>query len=65
MPALGHGRGCMELVPRIIEVLVGNQVIGAAAGGKHTAVWTDAGELLTLGLDNMGIWATEGQRMSM
>jgi hypothetical protein len=52
-------------VPRLVEALVGKRVIGAAAGGFQTAVWTEEGELFTLVRENMGSWATEGMRMSM
>ena len=43
---LGHGGQGNELVPRLFEALVGKKVIGAAAGGQHTAVWTEGGEQL-------------------
>jgi len=42
--------------------LQGTQVVGAAAGSHHTAVWTEEEELFTLGTDSMGRWATEGHR---
>jgi len=32
-------------VPKLVEVLVGERVIGAATDLFHTAVWTAAGEL--------------------
>jgi len=43
---LGHGHGgtARELVPRLVESLVGKTVVGAAA------VWTEAGELFTDGI---------------
>ena len=42
-------------------------VAGAAASDRHTAVWTGAGELFTLGKETMGSWAmaTEGHRVSL
>jgi RCC1 and BTB domain-containing protein len=48
---LGHGGGPeeIELMPRLVEALVGKQVVGAATGSQHTAVWTKAGELFTFG----------------
>jgi len=46
----------MELVPRLIEAFTGKEVIGAAGGHSHTAVWTDA-ELFTFG-DGATGWAT-------
>jgi alpha-tubulin suppressor-like RCC1 family protein len=54
MPELGHGGEGTELVPRMVEALVGKEVIGAAAGMAHTAVWTDAGELFTFGMGRNG-----------
>jgi len=51
---LGHGRQEHELVPRLVEALVGKDVIGAAAGKRHTAVWTDTGELFTFGHGQYG-----------
>ena len=46
---LGHGGTQNELVPRLVEALVGKKVVGASAGTNHTAVWTEAGELFTFG----------------
>jgi len=46
---LGHGGLHDELVPRLVEALVGKKVIGAAASNSHTVVWTDEGELFTFG----------------
>jgi len=37
-------------VPRLVEALTGKRVIGAVAGGNHTAVWIEAGELFPFGL---------------
>jgi len=37
-------------VPRLIEgVLVGKRVVGVAAGGAHTVVWTDEGKAYSFG----------------
>ena len=46
---LGHGGTQDELVPRLVEALVGKMVIGAAAGNTHTVARTDEGELFTFG----------------
>ena len=46
---LGHGGTQNEPVPRLVESLAGNKVIGAAAGVDHTAVWSEEGELFTFG----------------
>jgi alpha-tubulin suppressor-like RCC1 family protein len=46
---LGHGGTQDELVPRLVEALAGKKVVGAATTGRHTATWTDAGELFTFG----------------
>ena len=54
MPALGHGGEGTELVPRMIQALAGKMVIGVAAGGDHTAVWTDEGQLFTFGYGDDG-----------
>ena len=51
---LGHGGDQNELVPRLVETLVGKNVIGASAGDYHTAVWTDEGELFTFGHGGSG-----------
>jgi len=50
MPELGHGEGVNSvLVPQMIKALAGKKVIGAAAGGHHTVVRTEEGELFTFG----------------
>ena len=54
MPELGHGGEGTELVPRMIQTLAGKEVIGAAAGGNHTAAWTEEGELFTFGAGHSG-----------
>ena len=36
-------------IPTLVEALAGKNVIGASAGNYHTAVWTDANEILTFG----------------
>ena len=46
---LGHGGEENEDVPRLLKALVGTKVVGAAAGDKHIAVWTEAGDLFTFG----------------
>ena len=53
---LGHGGlGTQnELLPRLVEALAGNKVIGASAGGHHTTVWTDTGELFAFGWGQFG-----------
>jgi len=51
---LGYGGQQNELVPRLVEVLVGKKVIGAAAGTCHTAAWTEAGDLFTFGYGRHG-----------
>ena len=38
----------------LVESLGGKKVIGASAGGPHTAVWTDAGEIFTFGCGYLG-----------
>ena len=52
---LGHGGEEDELVPRLIEgVLVGKRVVGVAAGGIHTMVWTDEGKAYCFGAGGDG-----------
>jgi len=49
---LGHGetwRNDLDLVPRLVEALAGQEVIGAAAGDRHTVAWTAFGEIFTFG----------------
>ena len=46
---LGHGGIQAELVPRLVEALVGKKVVGAAVAYYHTVVWTEEGELFTFG----------------
>jgi len=53
MPAL-HEETQNEHVPRLVEALTGKQVIAAAVGTHHTAVWTKAGELFTFGNGGFG-----------
>jgi alpha-tubulin suppressor-like RCC1 family protein len=62
---LGHGMSTGdELVPRVVEALSGKKVVGASAGGGHTVVWTEGGELHTFGVGYRGQlghggWTTE------
>jgi alpha-tubulin suppressor-like RCC1 family protein len=51
---LGHGEDVDERVPRLVDALVGQKVVGAAAGHQHTAVRTEAGELFTFGNGDCG-----------
>jgi len=41
-------------VPRLVQALAGKKMIGAAAGGSHTVVQTDEGELFTFGCGGKG-----------
>jgi alpha-tubulin suppressor-like RCC1 family protein len=43
----------VDNLPRPVE-LAGKKVVGVAAGGCHTAVWTEEGELFTFGVENYG-----------
>jgi len=51
---LGHGGEQTEPVPRLVQALAGKKVVGAAAGGNHTMVWTEEGELFTFGIGFFG-----------
>ena len=52
---LGNGDEQDVHVPRLIEsVLVGERVVGVAAGGAHTVVWTDKGEAYSFGFGRLG-----------
>ena len=46
---LGHANTMNELVPRLVETLVGVNVVGTAAGDAHTVVWTDEGKAYSFG----------------
>jgi len=65
MPELGHGGEGTELVPRLVEALAWKEVIGTAAGARHTAIWTEVGLLITFGMEARGGWATERKRASL
>jgi alpha-tubulin suppressor-like RCC1 family protein len=58
---LGHGGTQIERVPRLVEALAGNKVVGAASGNRHTAVWTDTGEFFTFGNGHDGRLGHGGQ----
>ena len=47
--ALGHGGNNHQSVPRLVEALAGEKVIGGAGGLQHSVVFTEAGELFTFG----------------
>ena len=53
---------------RLIEALVGKKVVGAAAGERHTALWTEEWALFTFGGNGSDgschSWATEGRDCS-
>ena len=36
-------------MPRLVEALVGVNVVGAVAGDLHTVVWTDEGQAYSFG----------------
>jgi alpha-tubulin suppressor-like RCC1 family protein len=42
---LGHGGEEEEREPRLVGVLEGKKVVGAAAGDKHTVKWAEPGSL--------------------
>jgi len=47
---LGHDDSVDVLVPRLVQALVGVNVVGTAAGEHHTVVWTDEGKAYSFGL---------------
>ncbi len=52
---LGHGtRDEVEVIPRLVEALVGRKVVTVAAGSSHTAVVTEGGQVLTFGAGGRG-----------
>ena len=69
MGQLGHvletGGTRDELLPVVVGALAGNKVVGAAAGGRHTIVWTDVGEVYTFGLGFGGRLGHHGVAMAM
>ena len=46
---LGHGNLKGRRVPKVIEALSDRRVVAIAAGGAHSMVLTDAGEVLSFG----------------
>ena len=60
---LGHGGEEDELVPRLVEGLVGKKVVGVAAGctARHSLVWTDHGQVYTFGDGEFGKLGHGGQ----
>ncbi len=46
---LGHGGNAHEMVPRMVEGLVGVKVAQVAAGGSHTVICTTEGRVWTFG----------------
>ena len=51
---LGHGDEEHQLVPKVIEALRGVRVVAIAAGGTHSMVLTDEGEVLSFGKGEHG-----------
>ena len=51
---LGHGGNAPEMVPRMVEGLVGVQVTQVAAGGSHTVICTSEGRVWTFGDGSYG-----------
>ena len=51
---LGHEGDSENSTPRVVEGLAGCRVVHVAAGGEHTAVVTQAGQLLTFGRGDHG-----------
>jgi len=45
-----------ELVPRLVEALVGVNVVGIAAGCFYTVVWTDEGKAYSFGDGKVEVW---------
>jgi RCC1 and BTB domain-containing protein len=41
-------------VPRVVEALAGQKVVGASGGFGHTVVWTEGGEVYTFGCGENG-----------
>ena len=62
---LGHGGEEDELVPRLVEGLVGTKVVGVAAGSSHTVVCTSDGQLYTFGHGYAGRLGHGGQQVEL
>ena len=52
--ALGHGGTDTEQVPRLVEALAGEKVVGGAGGEAHSVVFTEGGKLFTFGKGRNG-----------
>ena len=51
---LGHGGNIHEMVPRMVESVVGVKVAHVAAGGSHTVICTAEGRVWTFGVGGHG-----------
>ena len=51
---LGHGGSVNELVPRLVEALMGVNVLGTTTGDAHTVVWTDEWKAYSFGNGDYG-----------
>jgi alpha-tubulin suppressor-like RCC1 family protein len=63
---LGHGGEEHEFVPRVVEALAGEKVVGASVGDHHTVAWTEGGEVYTFGFGlygRLGHWGAENERV--
>eukprot|EP00824_Muranothrix_gubernata_P000565 TRINITY_DN10685_c0_g1_i3.p1 TRINITY_DN10685_c0_g1~~TRINITY_DN10685_c0_g1_i3.p1 ORF type:complete len:477 (-),score=83.46 TRINITY_DN10685_c0_g1_i3:60-1490(-) len=76
---LGHGADKSNIaVPKIVDAMLGRNVMGIACRGSHTAGWTDDGELFTWGDGSNGrlghgdsltrslphpVWALHGKKV--
>ena len=53
-PWLGHGGKCSGLLPRRVEALAGEKVVGAAGSCTHTVVRTASGKAYVFGQGMFG-----------
>jgi alpha-tubulin suppressor-like RCC1 family protein len=51
---LGHGGEDDEDVPKVVEALAGQKVVGASAGAGQTVVWTEGCKVYTFGWGRLG-----------
>ena len=65
MGRLGHGGTADEMVPRLVEGLLGVKVAQVAASGNHTVICTAEGRVWTFGVGSSGRLGHGGEANEM